>query len=68
MIMAAGIGQQIENAFECECVTDFGAMPWRQVSSSHRIDKTLKHRRERRRARSDVECDPQYRRYREWEF
>lgn len=42
--------------------------PWSTVKNSHKWDKAMKHKRERQRAKVDPECQPEYRRFKGWEF
>lgn len=60
--MAYGLGDQIENDL---AIMILGKKAKRV---SHKWDKRMKHRSERRRAKRDVECVPAYNRYRGWEF
>jgi hypothetical protein len=64
--MAAGLGEQIEGRMTAFVVTSFGEKPWKQKRTSNKFIKTVKHRRERRRASSNPECPDQYRQY--WGF
>ena len=41
---------------------------WGIVKHSHKQDKIMKNRRERRRARKDPECMPEYNRYYDYEW
>jgi hypothetical protein len=61
--MAIGLCRQIERRLMHEVVTAWGETPWRRNRRSYRHGKTGKHRRERRLARLDPECEASYRRY-----
>jgi hypothetical protein len=61
--MAIGLCRQIERRLTHEVVTNGGEIPWRRNRRSYHWDKTGKHRRERRLARLDPECEASYRRY-----
>lgn len=61
--MAAGLTEQIERRLTQDIVTWGGEYPWKKIHRSSRIVKTIKHRRERRRAKADPECVSHYRRY-----
>jgi hypothetical protein len=66
--MSAGLGEQIESLRTFELLRRESDTPWREVSQSCRYRKVVKLRRERRRAKHNPECPPQYRRYRGYEF
>ena len=64
--MGYGLGEQLEADLwkqVCWCSEE----PWKiQKTMWRRWNKKAKVRRERRRARQDPECIPQYNRYRGW--
>jgi len=66
--MSYGVGDQIERKLTARMYE--GLPAWRQPRRSAYTSylKLAKHRRERRRAKLDVECIPQYRRYKGWEW
>lgn len=66
--MGVGLGEQIESMRTWELIRRDSPTPWREIAESCRLRKTTKLRRERRRARLDPECLPQYRRYRGYQF
>lgn len=55
--------QQIEKELDWQSATDWGDKPWGIKKRSHRYEKDLQHRRERRRAKHDPECGPEYKKY-----
>ena len=59
--MALGKGEQIEN--EMHRTGRHG-----ECNHSARLQKQMKHRVERRRAKQNPECDPEYRRYSGWMY
>jgi hypothetical protein len=61
--MAAGRGTQIEKHMDRKMRPRRGC-----IGHSHSIYKKIKHRRERRRAKVDPECTPEYNRYDGWEW
>jgi hypothetical protein len=58
-----GRGQQIEKRLDWESATAWGEKPWGIKKRSQKFNKDLQHRRERRRAKQDPECPPEYRKY-----
>ena len=61
--MAVGSGDQIERQLDYDLASKRGL-----VQHSHKIDKQMKNRKERRRARHDPECQPEYKRFYGWEW
>jgi len=61
--MALGNGEQIEREFDYMFASKRGV-----VRHSHKIDKQFKHRKERRRAKLNPECQPWYKRFYGWEW
>ena len=66
--MATGLQDQIERRLSHSIRTSNNQIPWRQCRGNYKFGKLNKHRRERRRAKQDPECLPQYRRYNGWEY
>ena len=64
--MSYGRGMQIERGIDRMLAT--WEKPWGRVSHSHRLDKKFKHKRERHRAKQDIECVPEYNRYDDYEY
>jgi hypothetical protein len=65
--MALGLGDQFERLLRADLIAG-SRRPWREARGNYRFAKTGKHRRERRRARANPECLPEYRRYNGWEY
>lgn len=63
-----GRTSQIEHELDHASATDWGAKPWGKNRRSHKYEKKLQHRRERRRAKSDPECGDEYRKYDGWDW
>lgn len=63
-----GRTSQIEHYFDHRSATDWGSKPWGKCKRSHKEEKQLQHRRERRRAKQDPDCNPEYRKYDGWEW
>ena len=63
-----GRQQQIEREMDHISATDWGEKPWGIKKRSHRYEKNQQHRRERRRAKNDQECGPEYRKYNDYEW
>lgn len=63
-----GRPEKIEHEFDHDAATDGGRKPWGICKRSHKYKKTLHHRRERRRAKEDPECGPEYRKYQGYEW
>jgi len=61
--MAYGKAMQIEKQLDYDLDSKR-----RLVQHSHRWDKLIKHRIERRRVKQDIECQPQYNRYDGYEW
>ena len=61
--MATGRGEQIEKKMDRKMRPRRGT-----IRHSHRMYKKIKHKRERRRARENPECTPEYHRYDGWEW
>ena len=60
--MSYKLGDQIERGKFC-----FNpSKPWQQRNSSYKYDKKMKARRERRRAKINPECTPEYKRFHGW--
>lgn len=62
--MAIGKGEQFEHHLSAL----FKSKDWQETKKSHKWEKTKKHRRERQRAKQDLECDSQYRKYKGYEY
>ena len=66
--MAYGVGEQLEPDFYKVVFWD-EEKPWKtQKTMWRRWHKKAKVRRERRRARLNVNCNSEYKRYEGWEF
>ena len=66
--MAYGIGEQLEPDVY-KVVFWNPEKPWQvQKTMWRRYCKKSKVRRERRRTKLDVDCNPEYKRYKGWEF
>ena len=65
--MAYGIGEQLEPDV-WKVVFWNPEKPWKTQKTRRRWHKKAKIRRERRRARLNVNCNPEYKRYMGWEF
>ena len=61
--MAIGLQDQIERNIDHEIASKRGI-----VQHSHKWDKTMKNRRERKRANQDPECTIEYKRFKGWEW
>ena len=61
--MAIGLPEQIEGPLEVRLKNS-----WTTKKYSHKWDKTMQHRKERRRAKKEPTCQPEYRRYYGWEW
>ena len=60
--MSVGLTEQIERKLTLSMYAD-GKKPWKVIKNSHKYSKTMQHRKERREARLNPECFPNYRRY-----
>ena len=63
--MSVGRGYQFESDLEYVIK---GKKPWGMLRNSHRFEKAKKNRRERRRARLNPECIPEYNKYYGYEY
>ena len=61
--MSVGLCDQIERRYDYQFASKRGI-----VNHSHKEDKQMKNRKERRRARQNSECWPEYKRYDGWEW
>lgn len=61
--MAAARGEQIEKKMDRKMRPRRG-----YIGHSHKLLKKIIHKRERRRAKSDPECPPEYHKYDGWEW
>jgi hypothetical protein len=64
--MSRGRTAQIEN--DMDQLVSEGDKPWRMDRKSHKMVKKWKNRRERKRAKDDPECAPEYSKYDGWEW
>lgn len=55
--------QQIEKRLDWDAATEWGDKPWGIKKVSHRDKKQKQHRRERRRAKIEPDCFPEYNKY-----
>jgi hypothetical protein len=67
-MMGIGLGEQIERRLTHEIVSHFGDRPWAENRVSKKWSKIKKLRRERRRGARNPQCQPEYRRYRGYEW
>lgn len=65
--MSIGRREQIENKLATELFKD-EKKPWKKRKISNKQEKTLKRRRERRRAKNNPECPSEYRKYKGFEY
>jgi hypothetical protein len=65
--MAIGLQEQKEST-KFSAIFQNEEKPWKKKRPSTKWSKTIKHRRERRRAETDPECPPHYRKYRGYEY
>jgi hypothetical protein len=66
--MSYGLGEQLEPGFYKKVLWN-PSKPWQKQQTAWRSwYKKTKIRRERRRAKADPECFPEYKRYWGWEF
>ena len=66
--MAYGIGEQLEAHIDKTAPWN-PKKPWKiQRTMWRRLYKRMKNRRERRRAKLDPSCEPEYKRYHGWEY
>jgi hypothetical protein len=67
--MGYGIGEQLEGGITWQKLVKNSDKPWKIQKTQWRgYAKRLKAKRERRRARLDPECAPEYKRFRGYEY